>query len=142
MGLSLGKILLILHEDFLDYYILVFIIEFLDLFDEPFGIKFLGSSVGCLKLNFVFLGSLGLQLVGSFRTITTHVSLFPAAETSSSCHQFAFIFCECSPCMDMSRGKIHGIWVLCRTRPLSLVPVLIWALLLLGYLAIEKSLEV
>jgi hypothetical protein len=41
MGWSLGKILTVLHEDFLDDCILVFVIEFFDLFDEPFGIKLL-----------------------------------------------------------------------------------------------------
>jgi hypothetical protein len=55
MGWSLGKILAVLHEDFLDDYIHIFIIEFLDLFNKPFGIERFLASIGCLNLNFILL---------------------------------------------------------------------------------------
>jgi hypothetical protein len=60
MGWSLGKILTVLHEDFLDDYVLVFVIEFFDLFNKPFGIELLWTGIGCLDLYFVLLISSSL----------------------------------------------------------------------------------
>jgi hypothetical protein len=60
MGWSLRKILTVLHEDFLDNHILVVIIKFFDLFNEPFGIELLLVSIGGLNLDFVLLISSSL----------------------------------------------------------------------------------
>jgi hypothetical protein len=87
MGWSLGKILTVLHEDFLNDYVLVFIIESFDLFDKPFGIERLCGSISGLNLCFCFfLISSSLRLTRLIRAISAHMSLLPATETAPCDH--------------------------------------------------------
>jgi hypothetical protein len=87
MGWSLGKILTVLHKDFLDDYILVFIIEFFDLFDKPFGIELLRGHTSSLNLYFCFfLIPSSLRLTRFIRAVSAHMSLLPTTEAASCGH--------------------------------------------------------
>ena len=77
------------------------------------------------------------QLTSPIGAISAHVPLLATFETLPFLSEGgAFVVCQGSPGTGTSRGKIHGIWVLCKT----LLPLLFgWSLVWVSWVEFVPS---